>query len=647
MSKDISVGTSHRLSEKKAGSNAAPITIVVRHKLYSGMGTYNSGLYLTAAEKVKADRRNPKDIAAEHADQIREAVKRVEQLAEVLNPFSFEVLKDLIKSLKNAKDDILIDLDYTFDAYQLASGYISPEFLLMPSAPADAQQQLLPVVAGQLQGTVHQLVPYQQHVIHPAINRQWSFNTGQQQDFSNGSQNGVKKFIPQGDANVDQWMNQLEDKIGTSDHTIFDKFDVTANLMEWMDFLSKKRDVIAYLHAKECVIRFCKAQGIETKRFGEEQKEEDYIPFFGIVKKFLEKMEVWMLKEGGLTKGGKIKPLKISTIRAYMSYIKATFEYCIGCRLLPEDIMPFGGVHDEDKYCLPEVDKRDITFEDEEFDGFLQIKAGKRDVTDGRKTKWKLGPYSEEEAKQILTFAYIAHGFNLRDFIKTEFSWFEITPGYFSFQRSKMKGRKNHKAPWIHVKVTSEHERIIATLGVDSLDPNLYEFPQGKPYIFPVLYKEEEQNNGGRNRKKDGEGKIRLIPITDKKEIEKTGRSFVAQVNRYLNDILKRLGIQKKTSYAFREQFVNDLIDTGKVDSKVAAQKVGHKGTGSIDFYMQKKNRKLDASAISDVTSKVTNAREAVEQKARKRNTRTVSQKKGVKAKTRPIVQKKKNRRAA
>lgn len=573
------------------------------------MGMYVSGLYLTVPEHEKANQRSPKGNAAEHALKIKMARARVEELAKILNPFSFEVLKDLIDKIKGIKEDILIDLNYQFDARQLASGYINPALLTQVATTEQlaAMSIQLPVV-------------YQQPVIQqPAVNAQWSIshNMKQQPNHSNWSvsDNGMMN-IPQDDSNVAQWMKQLENKMGTNDQIIFQKFDPAANILEWMDFLYKKRDVEGYKSSKDTLVRFFKAQGIKTQRYGKkDNEEEDYIPFFALTKPVLEKMEAWMYLAGVLKKDGTTKPMAISTTRTYMSYIKATYEYCIGCRLLPEDLMPIGGSNELNKYSLPSVPERDISFSDEQFTKFLNYKPEKRDETDGRKKEWKLGPYSEEEAHDILKYMYISKGFNGRDFIKKKFNWFD-GKGYFTFKRSKMENKKSYTMK-VSVQVSAEHEWFIKKYGIKNknLSQDKYEFPVGpESYVFPVLFKEEKRNKG---KKEDGEEKIKLIPITDPKEIIKAGRSFIIQLNRYLKAILEKLDIDAKTSYAIRQQFTNDAIDSG-MDSRAVGNDLGHMGKQTIASYMLKKDRKRDVEVHNRLVEKVTKSRTAGQKKRTK-----------------------------
>ena len=172
---------------------------------------------------------------------------------------------------------------------------------------------------------------------------------------------------------------------------------------------------------------------------------------------------------------------------------------------------------------------------------------------------WKYEPqnFQEEYYKNLWFFSYLANGMNIKDIINLKYA--DIKGDYISFIRSKTRNTKKSNVKPVKFYISSEIAGII-----DFFNSR---YGSDREYIFPEL-----------------------TPGLSDEEKEKIRYNLVRQINKYMNRIGEKVGIEDKiTTYVARHSFATILEKEG-VRRKVISDALDHASINTTEIYLDSMN---------------------------------------------------------
>ena len=157
------------------------------------------------------------------------------------------------------------------------------------------------------------------------------------------------------------------------------------------------------------------------------------------------------------------------------------------------------------------------------------------------------------KAKDIFMFSYFGNGINIKDILRLKFG--NIDGPFIRFTRAKTERTTRHKSSKISFALSQEIIAIIDRWGNKNTSP--------ENFIFPVL------NDG-------------LSPIQEMKIVQQ----FTKMVNKYVNVVVKEVGIDKHiSSYFARHSFATVLYRSG-ISTELISESLGHSSLKTTANYL-------------------------------------------------------------
>ncbi len=253
-------------------------------------------------------------------------------------------------------------------------------------------------------------------------------------------------------------------------------------------------------------------------------KRRKPLPYSTITVEFLSEYERWMLANGN----------SITTIGMYLRALRAIYNNAIAAGEVSLEQYPFG----KRKYQIPagrNIKKALVLADIEKI------------------FKYQPSTESEEKARDLWIFSYLASGINIKDLARLKYC--NIDGERISFLRAKTERTSRQNSKYITVMLTPEVRQIIERWG------NKPAF--GENYVFPIL--------------KEG--------LTPQKEMA-TIKQAIKAINLYIKRIAAAVGIEKEvTSYTARHSYATVLKRAG-APIELISESLGHSNLRTTESYL-------------------------------------------------------------
>ncbi len=246
--------------------------------------------------------------------------------------------------------------------------------------------------------------------------------------------------------------------------------------------------------------------------------------FADVTPDFLQRYEVWMLKQGN----------SVTTISIYLRTLRALFNNLLSDGMLTKVIYPFG----KKKYEIPTGNniKKSLTLRD--IAAIYYHKPSKGTNAAMSKDYW--------------LFMYLCNGINVKDMCLLKYE--NIKGDVLEFERAKTARTKRKVEP-IRVVLVDDTKQIIEKWGNPHLD--------GSTYIFPVLTKG-------------------LSAVRERQLIQQ----LTGVINDHMKIIAKELGIESNlTTYVARHSFSTILQRSG-ASTEFISEALGHSNVKTTQNYL-------------------------------------------------------------
>lgn len=268
------------------------------------------------------------------------------------------------------------------------------------------------------------------------------------------------------------------------------------------------------------------------------------LKFRDITVDFLKSYEKWLIEKGR----------SISTVGVYLRPLRAILNFAIEEGAISrETSYPFGGR----QYKIPATRNIKKALTKEEIKLIFDYR--------GPKDSWW------QKARDFFVLSYLCNGMNMKDILTLRNC--DIDGDYIRFIRSKTVNSNKSSLKPISIFISDEVRDIIKRYRKNSVKPT--------DYIFPFLHQ--------------GCAAIKMNADI---------QQFIKMMNKYLADIAKSQGIDKKvTTYFARHSFATVLKRSG-VSTEVISESLGHSSLRTTSIYLDS----FDDEVKKDISKILTNS---------------------------------------
>ncbi|MGN6212720.1 tyrosine-type recombinase/integrase [Parafilimonas sp.] len=255
------------------------------------------------------------------------------------------------------------------------------------------------------------------------------------------------------------------------------------------------------------------------------------VRFADVTVDYLAEYQYWLLQQN------KSK----TTVGMYARNMRTMYNEAIEANLAKRKNYPFG----RRKYIIPASRniKKALTGEDLKKIYCYQTDCPKK-----------------SKARDMWLFMYFGNGMNPKDVALLKYK--NIDEGYITFERSKVERTSASDAKQITFYITEDIQRIINTWG------NVYKSTD--TYLFPIL---EEGLN----------------PLTESFKID----YFIATTNKWMREVFKELGIQKKSSTIVSRHTVATHLKFAGASKEYIQESLGHSSIKTTENYLDSFEREI------------------------------------------------------
>ncbi|WP_347839589.1 site-specific integrase [uncultured Draconibacterium sp.] len=324
------------------------------------------------------------------------------------------------------------------------------------------------------------------------------------------------------------YLRRAYDIILELDRFSFDEFDKKYNSRRKnSNILTYFKSYIELLSDEERFSSASSYTGAMNKLIAFKGANTKCIYFSDINVSFLKKFEKWMIGNGA----------SVSTVGIYCRNIRTLFNQAIRNGDTSRDNYPFGS-HSHGLYPIPQT---------------RNIKKS-LSLADLKKLTEYL-PENDQEAfyLDMWLFSYMGNGMNPRDMLRLR-NLNVIDADTIYFHRSKTANSNRRSKP-IVIKLLERSKAILAKHRSISIDDN--------DYLFPILTGDES-------------------PEVEHKRI----KQFVKQMNKYMDRIRLKLGIEQKITSIFARHSFATVSKRSGVGTDYIAESLGHSNLQTTESYL-------------------------------------------------------------